>query len=197
VFRAYFAGTQAEMWASELIEIQKDLLRRLFADRLAAEDRILPAGFQPLVVEPGADVLGYGFIGLVGSTKQLEIEAFLESVSVLHGQHGVVVLGFEVLKDGWMVAVLEPVELVFAPVAAPEIDPLELSCAWWIRKGNRAARGGSRTVAQRQTDGSCARREAAKTIGIHGALGAVQRNYPGSLSQVKPIERVAGKRVAV
>lgn len=188
MFRTYFAGTQAEMRTrGELIEIQKNLLWRPFADRLAAEDWILPAGFEPLVVEPGADSVGYRFVGFVGAPEQLEIEAFLEGLGVLHGQRGVVVFGFEVLENGWMITLLEPVKLVFTPVAVPEIDPLELSRAGWVGQRNSAAGGGSRTVARRETDGSCARREAAKTIGVHSGLGAVQRNYPGSLSQVKPI----------
>jgi hypothetical protein len=86
-----------------------------------------------------------------------------------------------------MIAVLEPMEFVFPTVTVLEVRPLDLGSEGRHGKDGRAARSDGKAITCREAYSCGTRRQAAGMVGWHGNPRTVQRNYPGHLSQVKPI----------
>jgi len=86
-----------------------------------------------------------------------------------------------------MIAVLEPMEFVFPTVTVLEVRPLDLGSEGRRGEDGRAARSGGKAITCREANSCGTRWQAAGMVGWHGHPRAVHGNYPGHLSQVKPI----------
>ena len=101
VVGADLEGAHPEIVVSgrELVEVQQDLFRRAVGFQTATEDRVLPAGFGPVVVEPAVPRHRNREILLLDPAAQLLVEPLLKRLGAPHDRFGVPVLRLEIRQD--------------------------------------------------------------------------------------------------
>ena len=169
MIRAYLAGSQPKMrTGAQLVEVEDYLLWCAIRRRFAAEQGILPAGLEALVVKAGTETLGYRLVRLFSAAQELQVKPLLKRLGMLHRESGIVVLVREILEHPGMAAVLEPMELVLSPVSMAHIHPLHLGGGWGVGKDNWATRRSRKPLACREIQGySGTLWQATEMVGLH------------------------------
>ena len=109
----------------ELVDVEKNLLRRIDGSLLAAENRVLFAFLRPAVEEIAALGIRRRVVGLLDPTKHLGVKRFLKLFVGRHHRVGVRVLGLEMIDDLRILLLAQP-EIVIRQLVAVQPDNFRL-----------------------------------------------------------------------
>ena len=137
VVGADLEGAHPEIVVSgrQLVEVQQDLFRRAVGFQTATEDRVLPAGLGPVVVEPAVPRHRNREILLLDPAAELLVEPLLKRLGAPHDRFGVPVLGLEIRQDLRIVPVPQPVVLIDPALAVDRVDVGDRTGERWRRLG--------------------------------------------------------------